>query len=140
MDAKYTKKDKDEDRVFPPYTFDVVVSLNKYGTAASNYDGHVYDVTEIIPIGQYSTINIDISDNIEAYMASGISSIGIRVKDTNNFIEGDSIGIGWISTDTYNRRPYIPYMYTGDWGRLKWEMYKQDLGQSAHAIVTAPLV
>ena len=137
MDAKYTKLSDGTDRVFPARTFDVVVSLGKYGTAQSSNDGHVYDINSEIPIGQYTTINIDISDDIEAYMASGISSIGIRVKNTTNFIDGDSIGIGWVSTNSYNRRPYVPYMYTEDWSRLKWERYNQDLGQSADAIVTA---
>lgn len=137
MDAKYKKLSDGTDRVFPARTFDVVVSLGKYGTAQSSNDGHVYDINSELPIGQYATINIDISDDIEAYMASGISSIGIRVKNTTNFVEGDSIGIGWVSTNTYNRRPYIPYMYTEDWSRLKWERYNQDLGQSADAIVTA---
>lgn len=136
MNAKYKKIDATTDRVFPANTFQVVVSLGKYGTAQSSNDGHVYDINDEITIGTFNTINIDISDDIEAYSASGISSIGIRVKDTTNFVDGDSIGIGWVSTNAYNRRPYLPYMYTQDWSRLQWERCGEDLGQSAHAIVT----
>ncbi len=139
MNAKYTNIDENTKRTFPGGTFDVVVSASKYGTAQSTNDGRAYPINGTITIGEFNIINIDISDDIDTFIGSGIRSIGIRVKNTENFVEGDSIGIGWVSTSAYNRRPYVPYMYTQDWSRLKWSNLGNDVGQAASAIVTARL-
>ena len=136
MNAKYTNIDENTKRTFPGGTFDVVVSASKYGTAQSTNDGRAYPINGTITIGEFNIINIDISDDIDAFIGSGIRSIGFRVKNTENFVEGDSIGIGWVSTSAYNRRPYVPYMYTQDWSRLKWSNLGNNVGQAASAIVT----
>ncbi|MBO5476305.1 MAG: hypothetical protein J6A15_00940 [Clostridia bacterium] len=122
-----------EQYVFPPNTFDIVVSPNKHGEVDDNdaFAGKSYtinkelvitkDPTTDTIISDYNEVTVNFIDDLDGFSASGIGSIGIRVKDTDSLLEGEGIGLGRIITGSYNRRPYVPYMYTGKWDRLSWQ-------------------
>ena len=107
---------------FPAGTFEVVVSLSEDGSLfTDNTNGMAYPINSVLEHNQYNSVGVYLTTNIEGYATSGIRSIGIRVKKPEELKVGDSIGIGFISTYGYNRRPYVPYLYSGDWSRLKWQ-------------------
>lgn len=113
-----------EDIVFAPGTFELVISTNKYGQIDDDdaTNGKAYVIDEELRLNEYTEITVSFIDDLDGFMASGVSSIGIRATTpTNTFSEGVGIGIGRITTYSYNIRPYVPYMYSGRWNRLSWQ-------------------
>ena len=137
-----------EQYIFPPNTFDIVVSTNSHGQVSENdaSNGKAYTINKELVVtkytgennevitNDYNEVTISFLDDLEGFEASGINSIGIRVKDPSVLKEGEGIGLGRVTTGSYNRRPYTPYMYTGKWDRLSWQKMT-DKGQ-AYAMYT----
>ena len=113
----------EEELSFPPGTFDVVVAVNKNGEIDESdaTNGKAYIIDKKLVANEYNEVTISFIDDLEGFEASGIGSIGIRIRDPDNFNAGDGIQLGRITTGSYNRRPYVPYMYTGKWSRLGWK-------------------
>ena len=111
---------------FPPGTFDIVVAVNQNGDIddddASN--GKAYTINQRLYANKYNEITIDILDDLEGFEASGVGSIGIRVKNIEDLLEGEGIEIGRVKTTPHNRRPYTSLMYTGKWDRVSWKALK----------------
>lgn len=132
-DSTETTESTDENNVertsLPPGTLDVVIAVNKYGevddTDASN--GKAYTINNELIANEYNEVTISFIDDLAGFESSGIGSIGIRVKDPENGLEeGDAIQLGRVTTNSYNRRPYVPFMYTGKWDRLSWQTLDND--------------
>ena len=113
---------REEEENFPAGTFEIVVALSEDGSLSNDKtNGVAYPINTILERNVYNSIAISTNENIEGYATSGIRSIGIRIKNPENVKSGDGIGIGLVNATGYNRRPYVPYMYTGIWERLKWQ-------------------
>lgn len=129
---------------FPAGTFKIALSLGKNGEidATSNSAGKEIIINKDLYSDTYTEIDIslfdDLNDNsfdlndFEGYSVSGINSIAIKAvdptktpmtmqKSDDQVTDADFIGIGRITTSSYNIRPYVPYMYTGSYKRLQWE-------------------
>ena len=109
---------------FPPGTFEIVLAVNKYGEIDDNdaTNGKAYPINETLVLNEYTEVNVNFIEDLNGFMASGIGSIGIRAVDPENtFSNNIGIGIGRISTNSYNIRPYVPYMYHGEWDRFSWQ-------------------
>ena len=113
----------EEELYFPPGTFDVVVAINKNGEVDESdaTNGKAYIINKKLVANEYNEVTVSFIDDLDGFEASGIGSIGIRIRDPSNFNEGDGIQLGRITTGSYNMRPYVPYMYTGKWSRLGWQ-------------------
>ena len=123
--------------IFPSESFNVNISLTLDGSIfheeIKDSDGNVVNHTsngisrtiteELIP-NTFNEVRIDISDNIEAFEANGIGSIGITVNEKADLKKEEGIGISTVTVQAYNRRPYVPHMYTGKWDRLQWQSLK----------------
>ena len=139
-----------EQYIFPPGTFDVVISTNKHGEV-DNIDatnGKAYTINKelvltkytdtdgTVVIENYNEVTISFIDDLDGFESTGIGSVGIRVKNPDTgLLEGEGIGFGRIITGSYNIRPYAPYMYTGKWNRLSWQKIGNNTCQ-AYAMYT----
>lgn len=109
---------------------EVVIGINQHGDVDNDdaTTGKIYPITQKLYANQYNTIDISFLDDLEGFSSSGIGSIGIRIKDngenTYQMNPGDSIGLGRISTGSYNKRPYAPFTYTGNYTRFTWQSIK----------------
>ena len=89
--------------------------------------GKDYIINKDLYSDTYTEVNINFIDDFDIFQQSGITSIGLKLCNPDSFPmqkindDADSIGIGRISTTSYNRRPYTPLMYTGSHDRLKWK-------------------
>ena len=89
--------------------------------------GKDYIINQDLYNDTYTEVSINFIDDFDTFEQSGIYSIALKLCDPDSFPmkkindEADSIGIGRIVTNAYNRRPYVPYMYTGSHDRLKWQ-------------------
>lgn len=117
---------------FPSKTFKIALSLGRNGEIdkKSASAGKEYIIDKELYSDEYNEINIDFIDDFEGYEASGINSIALKAVDpsknplqsaVNNeqVTDSDSIGLGRITTSSYNIRPYSPYT-NSSWDRLKW--------------------
>lgn len=119
-----TDNENNETKFFPPNTFEVVLAVNRHGEIEENdaIAGKAYTISKPLIHEEYNEVSISFIDDLEGFEASDIYSIGIRAKDpTDAILEGESLGLGRITTSTYNIRPYTPYTYTGKWNRLAWK-------------------
>lgn len=116
-----------EQYFFPPGTFDVVVAINQHGEVDDTdaTSGKAYTINKKLIANEYNEVTIDFIDDLKGFSASGIGSIGIRVKNAD-LLEGEGIQLGRITTGSYSIRPYVPYMYTGKWDRLAWQTDNND--------------
>ena len=114
---------------FPPNTFEVVIALNENGLIEDDnaVAGKAYPISSKLISDEYNEVSISFIDDLEGLEASDIKSIGIRINrdieeitENSPLMEGDFIGLGRLSTTSYNIRPYVPYMYSGRWDRLTW--------------------
>lgn len=109
---------------FEPGTFEIVLAVNKYGEIDNDdaTNGKAYPINETLVLNEYTEITVNFIEDLNGFMASGIGSIGIRAVDPENtFTKNVGIGIGRVSTLSYNIRPYVPYMYHGEWDRFSWQ-------------------
>ncbi len=151
--------DFDAEKYFPAGTFKVILSLGQYGeldtltqdiTVHNNethedssitnqiYNtGKSYKIQKKIYFNQYTEVSIDISEDIDGFKSSGINSIAIKAVEPNTAMsEGDFIGLGRITTSSTNIRPYVEYMYSGSWNRLKWKKLIDNKYCQAYAMYT----
>ena len=119
----------------PANTLEVVISLNPYGLIED--DNATYGIAYPITVPLRSCHHEKIDINLADLYGSTIYSIGLRVSTKSDeegnlyaswhddkhpsLHAGDILGMGNITLQAYNRRPYTPYIYTGDTSRWNWE-------------------
>ena len=139
LKTKQTTYDSVRAGDFAPNSFNINIALTLDGTLSKDvvYDSEgnqVFNYTNglsvpvTIPLtpNKFTPFAVDISQYLDAFEANGIRSIGITVNPEAQLQRGEGIGIGPITASSYSRRPYVPYMYTGQWERLKWQPLKDD--------------
>lgn len=145
--------DQDNYYYIPANTLEIVVSLNPYGLIEDDNAtyGKAYPITVPLRSCKHTPVSINLSD----LYGSTIYSIGIRVNtakdDDGNFLvgwktdedderknpslhAGDILGIGNISFDSYNIKPYLPYIYTGNSSRWNWNALRSTQNSIAYII------
>lgn len=129
---------------FPAGTFKIALSLGRNGEidATSNSAGKEIIINKPLISDTYTEIDISLFDDLnnnsfdlddfEGYSVSSINSIAIKAVDptqnpmtltqeNDSVIDADFIGIGRVTTGSYNMRPYVPYTHSGSYKRLQWE-------------------
>lgn len=153
-DSNYS--DNEGNFFYPPGTFEIVVSTNPYGDVdtenaatgksyvinkkleASTYARTVSESNDATLPSlslSYNEVTVNFLEDLEGFETTGVYAIGIRAIDPENAMKnGDIIGIGRITTGSYNRRPYVKYMYTGSWERLGWKRLSSNKACKAFSI------
>lgn len=119
----------------PAGTLEIVASLNPYGLIED--DNATYGKAYPINVPLRSCNHTEVSINLADLYGSTIYSFGIRVrtaKDSDgepivhanengqhpSLHAGDILGLGNIFFQSYNIKPYVPYIYTGNTQRWNW--------------------
>ena len=123
---------------FPAGTFKIAISLGRNGEIDPNNNsaGKEYVINKDLYSDKYTEISVNFIDDFPE-LKGEINSIAIKAvnpdSDTPPMVNGDFIGIGRVTTSPYNRRPYVPYVYTGRYDRYQWQNIISDSTKKAKA-------
>ena len=146
-ETKYV--DDDGYYYIPAGTLEIVASLNPYGLIED--DNATYGKAYPINVPLRSCTHTEVSINLADLYGSTIYSFGIRVstkKDSNgeplvradangrhpSLHDGDILGLGNIFFQSYNIKPYVPYIYTNDTTRWNWTAMNKN--QNSYAAIS----
>lgn len=121
---------------FPKGTFKVAISLGLNGEIDPNNEsaGKEHIINKDLYSDEYTEVTIDLLADFPDLQGE-INSIAIKAVNPDNtpMANGDFIGIGRIMASPYNRRPYVPYVYTGRYDRYQWQNIISDSTKKAKA-------
>lgn len=151
--GKDTSKYVDDNGYYyiPPNTLELVVSLNPHGLIED--DNATYGKAYPITIPLRSCKHTPFTINLSELYGSTIYSFGIRVSknalktdvadpsDSTKTISkhpslhvNDIIGLGNITFDAYNIRPYLPYVHSGSSRRWNWTAIRSTQLSTAYVL------